>query len=382
MYTVDDYGDMIADRVRMKAYAQALRAAVKPGAVVLDIGTGSGILALLACRNGARRVYAIEPDAVIEVARQIAQANGFSDRIVFFQDLSTRVNLPEPADVIVSDLRGTLPLANHHIQVIVDARRRHLAANGTLIPHSDTLWASLVGAPQLYRKLTAAWSRDGYDLDMQAGRNVVTNTPSKVRLKARQLLGEPQRWATLDYASIEATNVAAQLSWTARGAATAHGVCAWFDATLAEGVEFSNSPHGPKVIYGQLFFPWGQPVRLAAGDVITVELEADQVGEDYIWRWETYVRGRAGGGRPKIHFEQSTFFGAPLSIAQLHKRAATHVPALNLEGEIDRFILAQMDGQTPQEELTRRLVEHYAARFPRWEDALTRVGELSQKYSR
>mgnify|MGYP001184895145 CR=1 FL=1 len=72
---------MIADRVRMDAYVRALRQAVVPGSVVIDIGTGTGIFAMLACQFGARRVYAIEPDDAIQVAREIAAANGFADRI-------------------------------------------------------------------------------------------------------------------------------------------------------------------------------------------------------------------------------------------------------------------------------------------------------------
>ena len=74
-YTVADYGAMIVDPVRMDRYARALEQAVRPDAVVVDIGTGTGIFALLACRFGARRVYAIEPDDVIQVAREIAGAN-------------------------------------------------------------------------------------------------------------------------------------------------------------------------------------------------------------------------------------------------------------------------------------------------------------------
>ena len=67
MYSIENYGEMIADHIRIDAYVRALKAAIKPGSVVLDIGTGTGIFALLACRLGARRVFAIEPGAVIRV---------------------------------------------------------------------------------------------------------------------------------------------------------------------------------------------------------------------------------------------------------------------------------------------------------------------------
>lgn len=56
MYSLSGYGDMIADRVRIEAFAQALRGAIRPGAVVMDIGTGPGIMAVLAC-NSARAAF-------------------------------------------------------------------------------------------------------------------------------------------------------------------------------------------------------------------------------------------------------------------------------------------------------------------------------------
>jgi len=147
MYSIADYGGMIADHARMEAYAQALRAVVRPESVVVDLGAGTGIFALLACRFGARRVYAIEPNDAIEAAREMARASGCADRIVFLQEVSTRATLPERADIIVSDLRGWLPLFGLHLPSIVDARERFLAPAGTLIPLQDTLWAAVVEAP-------------------------------------------------------------------------------------------------------------------------------------------------------------------------------------------------------------------------------------------
>ena len=167
-YEISAYGEMIADRVRMDAYAGALRRKVHPGSVVLDIGTGTGILALLACQCGARRVYAIEPGDCIQVAREVAAANHCADRLVFIQDVSSRVTLPERADVIVSDLHGALPLFESHLPAIVDARQRLLAPGGALIPRQDTLWAVPVSAPDLYRTTVGPYADRPFDLDMRA----------------------------------------------------------------------------------------------------------------------------------------------------------------------------------------------------------------------
>ena len=157
MYTLLDHGVFIRDRRRVDGYAAALRRRITPGSVVVDIGTGTGIFALLACELGARRVYAIEPGDVIHLAREMAAANGCADRIEFIQSASTRAAPGEPADVIVSDLRDVLPLFGEHLPAIVDARRRFLAPGGSLIPARDTLWAAPAHAPGLYGRYAGPW---------------------------------------------------------------------------------------------------------------------------------------------------------------------------------------------------------------------------------
>ena len=144
MYSVAGYGRVIADEGRTRAYSRALRAAICRDSIVLDIGAGTGILSLLACQYGARKVYAVEPSSAIGVAQQAAHANGFADRIECIQALSTEIILREKADVIVSDLRGVLPLFGQHLPSIIDARRRLLAPEGNLIPKRDVLWAAVV----------------------------------------------------------------------------------------------------------------------------------------------------------------------------------------------------------------------------------------------
>ena len=136
MYSLHFYGQMLADAPRMEAYAAALRQAVTPDSVVMDLGCGPGVFALLACKLGARRVYAVEPDNVVGLAREAAAANGFADRIEFFDKLSTEIALPEPATIIISDLRGVLPLFQQHIPSIIDARETITGARRCADPAS------------------------------------------------------------------------------------------------------------------------------------------------------------------------------------------------------------------------------------------------------
>src|SRR2546427_10150845 len=110
MYSLRDFGAMIADAGRFGAYAKAIAAGVRPGDTVAEIGCGPGVFSLLACRAGARRGFAIELDDSIHFAKQLAAANGFTDPIEFFQRDSRKTELSERVNVIVSDLRGVLPL--------------------------------------------------------------------------------------------------------------------------------------------------------------------------------------------------------------------------------------------------------------------------------
>ncbi len=380
-YSLAGYGEMIADQVRMEAYDKALRHTVKPESVVLDIGTGTGIFALLACRYGARKVYAIEPSECIEVAQEMAAANGYSDRIVFIQDLSTRVKLPEPADVIISDLRGVLPVFQHHFASIMDARRRFLAPGGAMIPQQDTLWAAPISTPDVYQKIVGLYDNNSYGFDMQAMARFITNNWfGASKITSEQLFAEPKCWATLDYTTIECSDVSGELTWTPEKAGIVYGLCLWFDAMLADGIRLSNAPGEPKTIYGRTFFPWTTPVDLGVGDKITIALKANRVGADYIWRWDTSVLA-AETGQLKASFKQSTFYSTPLSPAQLRKHSDKFIPTLNEEGQINHFILELMKIGTPLGKIARQVSSQFPQRFPEWQQALTHVGDLSQTYS-
>ena len=311
MYSLRFYGQMLADASRMDAYTEALRRTVTPESVVMDLGSGPGVFALLACKFGARRVYAIEPASVISVAREAATANGFADRIEFYENLSTEITVPEPANIIISDLRGVLPWFQQNIPSIIDARTRLLAKGGVLIPHRDILWAAVVEAPEQYKELVGPWQDKRFELDLTAATRFVTNTWRKERIQPEQLLTEPVCWTTVDYHEVESADIHAEITWRAARNGTAHGFAIWFDSELIDGVSFSNRPGAPETIYGNGLFPFSEPVELIEGDEIKLRLAAKVVKDDYVWRWDTDFE------RPRVSFKQSTFFGVPLSSNQL-----------------------------------------------------------------
>ncbi|HWE93444.1 MAG TPA: 50S ribosomal protein L11 methyltransferase [Tepidisphaeraceae bacterium] len=382
MYTIPQYGKMINDASRMSAYERALRQTIRPGSVVVDIGCGTGIFSLLACRMGAKRVYAIEPSDAIQVAREIARANSFADRIEFIQDLSSNATLPERADVIVSDIHGLLPLFGKYIPTIVDARTRLLKDTGVLIPQRESLWAGIVEAPEFYQRLVSPWDEGSFKLDMRAGRNRVVNSYVKTNTVPEQLLAAPMKWGDLHHMSMGDPNFAATLRWSPGRSGIAHGIAVWFDATLADGVEITNSPGSPPLIYANTFLPLSEPVALSGDEAITLELRADLVGDDYIWRWNTRVADGSSPSNFKADFKQSTAFSEPLSLTRLRRRASDHLPNLGSDGIVDAFILAQFDGATPLQTISVRVRQKFPDEFQDAQDALTRVANMSEQYGR
>ena len=384
-YDLIGYGGMIANGPRIQAYCAALKRAIRPGCTVLDIGAGTGIFSLLSCQFGAGHVDAIEPNEAVTVAKSIAQANGFSDRIDFHKALSTDLALPLPADVVVSDLRGVLPLFQGHIPTIVDARQRHLAASGKLIPQCDTIWAALVDDRALYRPYEYPWLSNDFDLNMQAAHPFVVNKWMRVKVKGDRLLVEPQRWATLDYRTIVNPNIDATLTWVADRAGVAQGILLWFDTDLLDGIGFSNAPGEPELIYGQAYFPIQKPIAISRGDQVVVRIAANLPSGEYVWRWGTDLFSSHADSAPiptrRVRFQQSTFLGRLISLETLRRREASYVPELPSRGQAERFMLLLMDGDTSLSDIARQTAAKFPDLFPRWQDALARAGELAEKFS-
>jgi protein arginine N-methyltransferase 1 len=380
MYSIHEYGDMIADAGRTEAYARALRTHVAPGSVVVDVGAGAGILTLIACQAGARRVYAIEPENIIEVARELVRANGFADRVECIQALAADVTLAERADIIVSEVHGALPFFLQSPASLLDARDRFLKPGGVMIPSADVVMGAVVSLPEGFNRFSGPWrSLSGLDGTPAAQRAL--NQWGRWPCHADALVTPPARWVRLDYAQRDSGNAHGTLRWTMDRSAVAHGLCFWFDCETMPGCSFSNSPLADEHhIFGRAFFPWLAPCGLAEGDVVEVSVRADLVGGDYLWSWRTTIF-EPDTATIKSHYEQSQFAGMPVPADWLRKTASTFVPLPNKNAAIDGMILDQLRARVGLAEIADRVAATFPDRFPTAHKALTRVGKLAMKYS-
>jgi SAM-dependent methyltransferase len=143
----------LKDEVRTLAFRDAIRAVVRPGDIVVDVGAGSGILSFFAAEAGAARVYAVEIDPVSAAAlRQSIELNpAIADRICVVEGDAALVDLPRSVDVVVAEIIETGLLDEQQVPVLNALRRRGVIAEDTrLVPCTYETTLQLVATDHRY----------------------------------------------------------------------------------------------------------------------------------------------------------------------------------------------------------------------------------------
>lgn len=172
--------NMLQDHVRTSTYERAMleNAGDFRDKVVLDVGTGSGILAFFALKAGAKRVYAVELSGMADCAREIMAHNGLDDRIVVIKGKMEDVELPEPVDIVISEPMGFFLVHERMLETFVNAGKKWRRADNPgefkMFPSIGTMFVSPFSDETIYREQmgkVAFWQqRDFYGLDLSAMR--------------------------------------------------------------------------------------------------------------------------------------------------------------------------------------------------------------------
>lgn len=269
------YQSMLADGVRMLRYRAAIALAVQPGDVVADLGTGTGILALMAARAGARRVYAVDvrPQA-LEVAGRIVHANHAEEQIHLIHGDVREVALDEPVDVIVNELIGDFGSDEDIGECVAAFAQRNLKPGGRVLP--ERLRTYLV--PVEYRdELRGVWRADFHGFDLRSALEIPC-TPEPI---LHGLRNEPHELA--DPFLVEDLHfgrdmprrshaIPCTLEITASG--TLQGFVGYFVATLGDGIELSNYPCYPGCHWQNWHWPVTPPRTVEPGQRIDAVLHA------------------------------------------------------------------------------------------------------------
>lgn len=289
---------LLQDEIRTNAFREAIRRAVSPGRVVLDLGTGSGILSFFACEAGARRVFAIDATHTADLATFLSRQLGFVDRIQVFHERSTKVELPEPADVLVTETIGAFAFDERILSSVIDARARLLKPDAVIIPRRVDLYLVPVDDASIYERSVSWWMSRPYGFDLSALAVFASNIVFVGNVGRDSFLSTPEMVIAADLATITSADVSGSVHFTAVRGGLMHGFAGWFRATLVDGIELSNELGGTS--WEHVFLPLQSPVAVEAGMPIDVDLESN---DGVMWRW----RGTIGDAA----FDQMTALSTP-----------------------------------------------------------------------
>ncbi|KAG2275256.1 hypothetical protein Bca4012_044699 [Brassica carinata] len=146
--------DMLSDRVRMDAYFNAVFENKHhfAGKTVLDVGTGSGILAIWSAQAGARKVYAVEATSMADHARALVKANNLEHVVEVIQGSVEDISLPDKVDVIISEWMGYFLLRESMFDSVICARDRWLKPTGVMYPSHARMWFAPIKSNMADRK--------------------------------------------------------------------------------------------------------------------------------------------------------------------------------------------------------------------------------------
>jgi SAM-dependent methyltransferase len=302
---------MMRDGARTEAFRRSLASTVKPGDVVLDVGTGSGILSLLAARAGAARVYAVEETSIATLARELVAANGYSPIVEVIQGDIAGVELPEKVDVLVSEWLGGFGIDEGMLLPVLIARDRWLKPEGAMIPGVVGAWAALV--EDAYLAETLEFLRgEPYGLDLSSLADKTVNevfysgpgrhlTAGDTRSLAAELWRTDTTTISLEEAKAPHE---AEVVLPVGRAGLANALALWFTAELCAGTTLSNGPGDPPTHWGMTTAPLRSPVELEAGSIARARVRTAPARSLGTWtRWAVKI----DDGAWEEHDEQSVW---------------------------------------------------------------------------
>jgi type III protein arginine methyltransferase len=268
---------MMLDQARNRAYAAAIERMVRPGMLVLEIGCGAGLLAMLCARAGARVVTCEEHPIIAAAAARIIEQNGLADRITLIRKRSTEMtvpeDLPEPADLLIHEIFGSTLFCEGVTEALTDARKRLLKPDTPALPPRAMVRCVLVGdtagsAPVRLDDI------EGFDLSAWQIIMQATSTLGKLRKDQILPLTDPISGLCMDYHSAPPFGPMSETIIVKSRGGRIDGVVQWIALDFDNGETLENDPFGdgPKSSWGTPYTPLVTPIETAPGDLLEIRL--------------------------------------------------------------------------------------------------------------
>lgn len=264
---------MVNDVERNTAYRTAIEACVKPGMTVLEVGAGTGLLAMMAARAGAEHVYTIEANPMVaQIATMCIANNGLSDRVTVIEGHSKDVKvgeaLPRRCDILIHELLTTTVLTEQMVPSIALAREDLLVPDAPLLPDRVVAKGTVSGWPSNADGIAAPV--EGFDLTPL---NLLSAQVHTVPLPlGRFRMSEPQDLMDLDLNTVTlALEGEREVTFPITSEGAVAGVEQWFEATFPDGTVL-NTDSEPSH-WRSVFHPFGAYKPVSLGMPVSAKIE-------------------------------------------------------------------------------------------------------------
>ena len=287
----------------MDFYHEMVRRQVRPGDRVIDLGTGTGILAAWAARAGAAQVWALDHSAILSHAKTLAAENGI-EAVEFVATHSTDFTLPEPVDVILHEQMGDFLFDEGMVRNVCDLRDRLLKPGGRILPSCFELFCEPVQLRD-NRRVPFIWELNVHGFDYAGMEKSRPQEDDYYRIAScddgmvARFVSEPEPVLRFDLLTLDERTMSHELHYerVVREAGRVDALAVFFRVHADEELSLSTDPLDP----GRAPH-WGYRLlrveqnHVEAGERLELTLEVGAWADSDSWRWSYAVAEPSAAG--------------------------------------------------------------------------------------
>jgi protein arginine N-methyltransferase 1 len=252
---------MIKDKIRTGSYKKAIEnnKIIFKDKIVLDIGSGTGILSIFAAKAGAKHVYGIEYADIADYAKEIIKQNNLSDKITIIQSKVEEAILPvDKVDIIISEWMGYFLLYESMLDTLLFARDKWLKKDGYLLPDKAQIYlAGIQDSLYKYNKIDS-WD-NVYGFNFSVLKNPALAEPIIDNFPNNNIISNSCKIFDIDLytVKVEDLDFSAGYEIIFNKDDTFNGFVTWFDVEfdkLPNKITLSTSPYEPSTHWKQVMF--------------------------------------------------------------------------------------------------------------------------------